>query len=47
MTGKYPDLAERMPSLKKAGVKSIVIDGEVVAYDPKQDKILPFQVGPA
>lgn len=44
MTGKYPDLAERMPSLKKAGVKSIVIDGEVVAYDPKQDKILPFQV---
>lgn len=29
----------------KPGVKTYVIDCEVVAYDREKDKILPFQVG--
>lgn len=29
----------------KPGIKTYVIDCEVVAYDREKDKILPFQVG--
>lgn len=43
-TGKYPDLAARMPSHLQPGVNSIVIDGEVVAYDVEEDRMRPFQV---
>ncbi|KAK9808214.1 hypothetical protein WJX73_009727 [Symbiochloris irregularis] len=44
MTGKYPDLAQRMPDLLAPDVKSLVVDCEAVAWDPKEGKIRPFQV---
>lgn len=44
-TGKYPDVAARIPGLLKPGVKSVVLDAEAVAYDREHGKVLPFQVG--
>ena len=43
-TGKYPDIIAMFPGVLQDGVKSIVMDAEAVAYDPEQNKILPFQV---
>ena len=43
-TGKYPDIIAMFPHVLEDGVKSIVMDAEAVAYDPEQNKILPFQV---
>lgn len=42
-TGKYPDIAKMLPSVLREGVSSVIVDSEVVAYDPKEDRILPFQ----
>ena len=44
MTDKYPDLKQRMPSLLKAGTKSIVVDAEVVGWDVEKQQLRPFQV---
>lgn len=44
-SAKYPDVAALIPKLLKPGVKSIVLDAEAVAYDRKEGKVLPFQVG--
>ncbi|KAL6928244.1 hypothetical protein ACO0SA_002978 [Hanseniaspora valbyensis] len=45
MTQKYPELTEFSQFYNKdANVNNLIIDGEVVAYDLEEDKILPFQV---
>ena len=44
LSGKYPDLIERMPLAPKEGTKSFVIDCEAVAWDSDKKCILPFQV---
>lgn len=44
LSGKYPDLIERMPLAPKEGTTSFVIDCEAVAWDPEKNFILPFQV---
>ena len=43
-TPKFPDVIRALPSYLKEGVKSVVIDGEAVAYDREHHKILPFQI---
>ncbi|KAF0975816.1 hypothetical protein FDP41_005143 [Naegleria fowleri] len=43
-TAKYPDLIQLMPQVIKENVTSFIIDCEVVAYDPVEKKIKPFQV---
>ena len=44
-TGKYPDIIESLPTAirDRSSVTSFIIDCEVVAYDTKREKILPFQ----
>jgi DNA ligase-1 len=42
-TAKYPDIVARMASALAQGVKSIVLDGEVQAWDPERKTFLPFQ----
>lgn len=44
MTPRYPDIVSRLPGWLVPGTKSIVIDGEAVAWDQDSNKILPFQV---
>lgn len=46
LTQKYPDLVASLPLCLKEGMKesSFIIDGEAVAYDTENQKILPFQV---
>nr|KAJ3422714.1 tRNA ligase [Polyrhizophydium stewartii] len=44
LSGKYPDIIERIPNVPKPGVKSFVLDCEAVAWDVKKQCILPFQV---
>ena len=43
-TPRYPDILAALPNWLAPSTKSIVIDGEAVAWDPEQKKILPFQV---
>ncbi len=48
-TAKYPDLIAMFPTARKAdpggpGVRSCILDGEVVAFDRETQQILPFQV---
>jgi len=40
MTAMFPDVAKAMESL---AIKSVILDGEAVAYDPKTGKLKPFQ----
>jgi DNA ligase-1 len=42
-TSKYPDLCALMPTICDKETTSFIIDCEVVAWDPKEKKILPFQ----
>ncbi|CAF1515364.1 unnamed protein product [Adineta steineri] len=42
-TSKYPDIIERIPNAFQPQVKSLILDGECVAYDIEQKKLLPFQ----
>uniref|UniRef100_A0A6A7G0Z5 DNA ligase n=2 Tax=Hirondellea gigas TaxID=1518452 RepID=A0A6A7G0Z5_9CRUS len=43
-TAKFPDIQTDLPNhFDKASVKSFIIDCEVVAFDIKNQKILPFQ----
>ncbi|KAJ3322648.1 hypothetical protein HDV06_002862 [Boothiomyces sp. JEL0866] len=44
LSEKYPDIIERMPSCVNSGISSFVLDCEAVAWDVKQQCILPFQV---
>lgn len=45
MTAKYPELVDFSKFYKnKDDVQSLIIDGEIVAYDVVEDKILPFQI---
>ncbi|GAV73451.1 DNA_ligase_A_M domain-containing protein/DNA_ligase_A_N domain-containing protein/DNA_ligase_A_C domain-containing protein [Cephalotus follicularis] len=43
-TGKFPDVVVAASRLKKPGVRSFVLDCELVAYDREKQKILPFQI---
>ena len=43
-TVKYPDIAASIPGLVKAGVRSVVLDCEAVAFERETGRILPFQV---
>ena len=43
-TNKYPDVVQSLPKILKDTVKSIIIDSEVVAWDPEKKRILPFQI---
>lgn len=43
-TTKYPDIIGRIESVKKADIKSCILDCEAVAWDIDNKKILPFQV---
>jgi len=42
-SGKYPDVVETVRGALAPGVESCILDTEVVAYDPVNKKILPFQ----
>ncbi|CAF4303273.1 unnamed protein product, partial [Rotaria sordida] len=42
-TSKYPDIIERIHNAFQPHVKSLILDGECVAYDIEQKKLLPFQ----
>lgn len=45
MTEKYPELTGFSQFYKNgSNVENLIIDGEVVAYDVEEDRILPFQV---
>ncbi|KAI8900200.1 ATP-dependent DNA ligase [Globomyces pollinis-pini] len=44
LSAKYPDIINRMQNVKKEGTTSFVLDCEAVAWDVKQQCILPFQV---
>uniref|UniRef100_A0A8C9VM54 DNA ligase n=1 Tax=Scleropages formosus TaxID=113540 RepID=A0A8C9VM54_SCLFO len=43
-TTKYPDIITRVPQVKKASVRSCVLDSEAVAWDREKKQIQPFQV---
>lgn len=43
-TSKYPDIVARMPQAMAPGVRSVVLDGEVQAWDTEKKVFLPFQV---
>ena len=42
-TGKYPDIIEKLPQCYDETLVDFVADGEVVAWDPDEKKILTFQ----
>lgn len=44
MTDKYPDLVALVPRIRGEGVRSFIIEGEVVAMDRETGEIKPFQV---
>ncbi|XP_060843164.1 DNA ligase 1 [Rhopalosiphum padi] len=43
-TSKYPDIINRLDSVKGPNVKSFVMDSEAVAWDRENKKIMPFQI---
>ncbi|KAJ8272672.1 hypothetical protein GJAV_G00092040 [Gymnothorax javanicus] len=43
-TTKYPDIISRIPRVKKASVRSCIVDAEAVAWDREKRQIQPFQV---
>jgi len=44
MTVAYPDVCEFLKGYVKPAIKNFILDAELVAYDVKNDKILPFQL---
>lgn len=44
MTQKYPDIIKKIAQISKPDVQSYVLDCEVVAFNPAEQKILPFQI---
>lgn len=43
-TTKYPDIISRVDAVKRGGIKSCILDSEVVAWDEERKQILPFQI---
>ncbi|XP_041038239.1 DNA ligase 1, partial [Carcharodon carcharias] len=43
-TSKYPDIVSRLPKVRRAHVRSCVIDSEAVAWEAEKRQIQPFQV---
>ena len=43
MMEKYPDIMGRISSFCKPEVTSFILDGEVMAWDPVHQRLLPFQ----
>ncbi|KAI6779968.1 DNA ligase-like protein [Emericellopsis cladophorae] len=43
MTDKYPDLVEMVPKIRGDGVRSFILEGEVVAVDRVTGELKPFQ----
>ncbi|KIX03752.1 uncharacterized protein Z518_07305 [Rhinocladiella mackenziei CBS 650.93] len=43
LSKKYPDILEKLNTWIKPSTKSFVLDCEVVAWDPQNKKVLPFQ----
>nr|CAG8626052.1 12260_t:CDS:10 [Entrophospora candida] len=41
---KFPDIIEKLSKFVKHGIKSFILDCEVVAWDLEKDCLLPFQV---
>lgn len=44
MTDKYPDLVALVPRIRGEGVKSFILEGEVVAVDRESGDLKPFQI---
>lgn len=44
MTDKYPDLVALVPQIRGEGVKSFILEGEVVAVDRDSGELKPFQI---
>jgi DNA ligase 1 len=44
MTVAYPDVCQMLAEHVSPTVKSFILDAELVAYDPINKKILPFQL---
>jgi len=42
-TGKYPDVIQDLPKALREVTETVVLDGELVAYDKVKGEILPFQ----
>ncbi|VDM93197.1 unnamed protein product, partial [Onchocerca ochengi] len=43
-TDKYPDMIELLKQIMDEDTTSFIIDSEIVAFDPVQETILPFQI---
>jgi DNA ligase-1 len=44
MTAKYPDLVALVPQIRGDGVRSFILEGEVVAVDKVSGDLQPFQI---
>ncbi|KAK4556340.1 hypothetical protein LTR86_006484 [Recurvomyces mirabilis] len=44
MTDKYPDLVALVPQIRGEGVRSFILEGEVVAVDQTTGDLKPFQI---
>lgn len=44
MTDKYPDLVALVPRIRGEGVRSFILEGEVVAVDRESGELKPFQI---
>ncbi|KAK3708166.1 hypothetical protein LTR37_011670 [Vermiconidia calcicola] len=44
MTDKYPDLVALVPQIRGEGVRSFILEGEVVAVDRDSGELKPFQI---
>jgi DNA ligase 1 len=42
MTVAYPDVVQFLSGFIKPQIKNFILDAELVAYDVKNEKILPF-----
>lgn len=43
-TDKYPDMIELLKQIMDKETTSFIIDSEIVAFDPINETILPFQI---
>lgn len=43
VTERYPDILAVLPEAEKEGTESYILDAEIVAWDPIEKHILPFQ----